>query len=90
MVIKIFDEELRWRGKLLIFTWHFKEEFDLLKKPLEFVLVVLELGEHVLVSKTQNKFNVFYRWRDGFICLSYVEQDNIILIHIKPTSKISK
>lgn len=80
-------EDLHWKGKLLVFTWHFKEEFDKLKKPIEFVLVVLEDGEHVLVSKNQNKYNVFYPFRRKYLCLSYVEHENIILIHIKPTTK---
>ncbi|MEK6983806.1 MAG: hypothetical protein AABX33_04495 [Nanoarchaeota archaeon] len=86
-MIKIYFEDLRWKGKLLVFTWHFKEEFDKLKKPMEFVLNVLDEGEHVLVSKNQNKYNVFYPFRRKYLCLSYVEHENIILIHIKPTTK---
>ena len=86
-MIKIYFEDLRWKGKLLVFTWHFKEEFDELKKPIEFVLDVLDEGEHILVSKNQNKYNVFYPFRRKYLCLSYVEHENIILIHIKPTTK---
>ena len=86
-MIKIYFEDLRWKGKLLVFTWHFKEEFDKLKKPIEFVLDVLDKGEHVLVSKKQNKYNVFYPFRRKYLCLSYVEHENIILIHVKPTTK---
>ena len=86
-MIKIYLEDLRWKGKLLVFTWHFKGEFDKLKKPIEFVLDVLEEGEHILVSKKQNKYNVFYPFRKKYLCLSYVEQENIILIHVKPTIK---
>ena len=86
-MIKIYFEDLRWKGKLLVFTWHFKEEFDKLKKPIEFVLDVLDEGEHFLVSKKQNKYNVFYPFRREYLCLSYVEHENIILIHIKPTTK---
>jgi len=78
---------LHWKGKLLVFTWHFKEEFDKLRKPIEFVLDVLDHGEHMLVSKKQNKYNVFYPFRGKHLCLSYVEQENIILIHIKPITK---
>jgi len=70
-----------------VFTWHFKREFDSLKKPLEFVLDILESGEHILISKKQNKYNVFYHFRGKFLCLSYVEHENIILIHVKPTTK---
>lgn len=84
-MIKIFIENLRWKGKLLVFTWHFKEEFDNLSKPIEFVLNILENGEHMLVSKRQNKYNVFYHFRKNYLCLSYVEHEDIILIHIKPT-----
>ena len=87
-MIKIYFEDLRWKGKLLIFTWHFKEEFDKLKKPIEFVLDILDEGKHVLVSKKQNKYNVFYPFRRKYLCLSYVEHENIILIHIKLTTKI--
>ena len=87
-MIKIYFEDLRWKGKLLIFTWHFKEEFDKLKKPIEFVLDVLDEGKHVLVSKKQNKYNVFYPFRKKYLCLSYVEHENIILVHIKPTTKM--
>ena len=86
-MIKIYFEDLRWKGKLLVFTWHFKEEFDKLKKPIEFVLDVLDEGEHVLVSKNQNKYNVFYPFRRKYLCLSYVEHETIILIHIKSTTK---
>lgn len=80
-------EDLYWKGKLLVFTWHFKEEFDKLKKPTEFVLDVLEGGKHILVSKKQNKHNVFYPFGGKYLCLSYVEHESIILIHIKPTTK---
>ena len=86
-MIKIFIEDLYWRGKLLVFTWHFKEEFGKLRKPLEFILDILDNGEHVLVAKKQNKYNVFYPFRRKYLCLSYVEHENIILIHIKPTAK---
>ena len=86
-MIKIYLEDLRWKGKLLVFTWHFKEEFDKLKKPIEFVLDVLDEGEHVLVSKNQNRYNVFYPFSRKYLCLSYVVHENIILIHIKPTTK---
>lgn len=70
-----------------MFTWHFKEEFDKLKKPIEFVLDVLDGGEHKLVAKKQNKYNVVYPFREKYLSLSYVEHENIILIHIKPTTK---
>lgn len=86
-MIEIYFEDLYWKGKLLVFTWHFKEEFDRLKKPIEFVLDILDKGEHVLISKRQNKFNVFYPFRRKYLCLSYVEHENIILIHVKPTTK---
>ena len=59
-----------------------KEEFDEFSKPIEFVLDILTKGEHILISKKQNKYNVFYQFRKKFICLSYVEHENIILIHI--------
>lgn len=86
-MIKILLEDLHWKGKLLVFTWHFKEEFDRIRKPIEFVLDVLDNGEHILVSKNQNKYNVFYPFKGKYLCLSYVEQENVILIHIKPTTK---
>ncbi len=86
-MIKIISDDLYWKGKLLVFTWHFKEEFDKLKKPIEFVLDMLEKGEHILISKRQNKYNVFYPFRRKYLCLSYAEHENIILIHIKPTRK---
>lgn len=86
-MIKIFIEDLHWKGKLLVFTWHFKEELDKLRKPIEFVIEILDKGEHILVSKRQNKYNIFYPFRRKYLCLSYVEHENIILIHIKPTSK---
>jgi len=86
-VIKILFRDLYWKGKLLVFTWHFKEEIDRLKKPIEFVLNILDEGEHILVSKKQNKYNVFYPFKEKYLCLSYVEHENIILIHIKPITK---
>ncbi len=86
-MIKIFGEDLYWKGKLLVFTWHFKDEFERINKPIEFVLDILDKGEHHLVSKQENKFNVFYPYHYKFLCLSYVEHENIILIHVKPTGK---
>jgi hypothetical protein len=86
-VIKIFGEDLHWKGKLLVFTWHFKEEFDDLNKPIDFILEILENGEHHLVAKKQNKYNVFYPYQHKYLCLSYVEHGNVILIHIKPINK---
>ena len=85
--ISIPTENLYWKNKLLVFTWHFKEEFEQLRKPIEFVLSILNEGNHILVSKNQNKFNVFYPFRGKQLCLSYVEHENIILIHIKPITK---
>lgn len=79
--------DLYWKGKLLVFTWHFKEEFDRLKKPIEFVIDILNEGEHILISKRQNKYNVIYPFRRKYLCLSYVEHENIILIHVKPTTR---
>ena len=71
----------------MVFTWHFKEEFEQLKKPIEFMLDILDNGEHILVSKKQKKYNVLYPFKRKYLCLSYVEHENIILIHIKPTIK---
>lgn len=48
---------------------------------------MLDKGKHVLVAKRQNKYNVFYPFKGKQLCLSYVETENIILIHIKPTTK---
>ncbi len=72
---------------MLVFTWHFKNEFELTGKPIECVIDMLEKGEHHLISKSKNKFNVFYPHKKKYLCLSYVEHENIILIHIKPTNK---
>lgn len=85
--MKILNENLYWKSKLLVFTWHFKKEFDLIKKPLEFVIEILNNGEHILISKRQNKYNIIYPFKKKYLCLSYVECENIILIHIKPTNK---
>ncbi len=84
-MIKIFIGNLYWKDKLLIFTWHFKEEYDRINKPIGFVLDILNHGEHTLVSKNQKKYNVFYPYNRKFLCLSYAKHENIILIHIKPT-----
>ncbi len=70
-----------------MFTWHFKEEFDEINKPIEFVLEILETGEHCLISKKQCKYNVFYPHQHKYLCLSYVEHEEVILIHIKPINK---
>ena len=83
----MFGEDLYWKGKLLVFTWHFKDEFDKTNKPIEFVLEILENGEHHLKSKKENRYNVFYPYQHKYLCLSYVEHENIILIHIKPIRK---
>lgn len=86
-MIKIFVRDLYWKGKLLVFTWHFKKELDRINKPIEFVLSVLEKGEHHLISSKQNKYNVFYPFKKRYLCLSYVEYENVILIDIKPITK---
>jgi len=83
----VFGEDLYWKRKLLVFTWHFKKEYDMINKPIEFVLEILERGEHHLISRRQNKFNVFFPYQQKYLCLSYVEHENIILIHIKPITK---
>lgn len=85
--MQIFSDDLRWKGKLLVFTWHFKEEYDKIGKPLDFIIEILDGGEHILVSKNQNKYNVLYPYKGKSLCLSYVEHENVILIHIKPTTK---
>ena len=56
---KIFGGNLHWKGKLLVFTWHFKDEFEKISKPLDFVIEMLDKGEHHLVSKNENKYNVY-------------------------------
>ena len=86
-MIKIFPEDVYWNGKLLVFTWHFKAEMERLKKPLGYVLKILENGEHKLIGDKQKKYNVFCHYKDEYLCLSYVEHENIILIHIKPISR---
>lgn len=86
-MIKIFEEDLHWNRKLLVFTWHFKKEFDKVNKPIEFVLDILDQGEHHLISKKQHKYNVFYPYQHKYLCLSYVEHENVILIHIKPINE---
>ena len=83
----MLPDDLTWKGKLLVFTWHAKKELDAINKPLEFVIVVLDEGKHYLVSKKQNKYNVFFPFKKKILCLSYVGQENIIIIHIKPKRK---
>ena len=86
-MIKIFGEDWYWKGKLLVFTWHFKEEFDKINKQIDFVLEILDKGEHHLIAKNQNKYNVFYPYQRKYVCLSYVEHETVILIHIKPITQ---
>ncbi|MFH1276262.1 MAG: hypothetical protein ABIH82_04050 [Candidatus Woesearchaeota archaeon] len=81
---EIFEENLTWKGKLLVFTWHFKDEFEAINKPIEFILEILEKGDHHLIGRKQNKYNVFFPYQHKYLCLSYVEPENVILIHIKP------
>ena len=83
-MIEILYDDLHWNGKLLVFTWHFKREFDQLRKPLEFVLEVFDNGQHVLVSKKQSKYNVYYPFRGKRLCMSYSLHENIVLIRLKP------
>ena len=79
-----FFDELYWKGKLLVFTEHFSEEFDKFRKPLEFVLDILNEGEHFLISRKKNKYNVFYPYQKDYICMSYAIHENVVCIHIKP------
>jgi hypothetical protein len=82
-------QDYYWNGKLLVFTRHFKRELQALEKFEEFALYVLEQGNHKLVSKRQNKYNVLLQWRDGWICLSYALHDDVmIMIHVKPTGRL--
>lgn len=73
-MVKIFVEDLYWKEKLLIFTWHFKKEFEVFHKYIEFVLTLLDEGEHKLVAKKQNKYNVLYGYKRELLCLSYVSK----------------
>ncbi|MAG78331.1 hypothetical protein CL616_03115 [archaeon] len=83
-MIKIFAY-LAWKGKKLRLTKHFALEFDNLNKPLEFVLDILKNGEHYLINKKEQKFKVYLPYKKKYLCLVYViDQDNLILIHIKP------
>jgi hypothetical protein len=75
---------LSWKEKELEFTWHFYKEFEQFKKQREFIIEILENGEHVLISKKQKKYNVFYPYQRKYICLSYAIKNEIIPIHIKP------
>ncbi len=68
---------LLWRGKVLVFTRHIISELEKLNKNYEYALDLLEKGEHRLVSKKQNKYNVIYPCRKKHICLSYSENENI-------------
>jgi hypothetical protein len=86
-VDKILVDNLQWKGKLLVFTNHARREFEELGKPIELALDILIGGKHFLVSKKHNKFNVFYPYKNKNLCMSYVEQEDIILVHIKPTNK---
>ena len=83
-------EDLYWKGKLLVFTWHFKKEFEELQKPIYYIINILDKGEHILISNKEKKYNVLFPWGKRYLCLSYVEHENIILIHIKPTTKKQK
>jgi len=85
-VIKIF-EDLLWKGKRLIFTWHFYQEWELLGKPLATVLDILNNGRHERISKRQQKYQCIHPWRGGELCLVYVEEDDYILIHVKPRKR---
>lgn len=81
--------DIKWKGKLLVFTWHFKEELEQLGKFEEFVLYALDKGKHKLISKKQRKYNAFCYHKKKMLCLSYAEhEDKIILIHIKPIRRI--
>ena len=82
---EIFGKDLRWRERILIFTWHFKKEFEMFRKPDEFILDILDHGTHALVSKNRRKYNVLFPYKGRMLCLSYAaHEDAIILIHIKP------
>lgn len=78
---------LLWKGKTLVFTKHIIGELEKLNKEYEFVLEVLEKGQHRLISKRQNKYESIYPYKNRNLRLVYAEYENIILIHIKPTGK---
>lgn len=87
-MINIFQEEFYWKGKLVVQTYHFKEELEKVNRSMEYVLTILNYDEHILISKRQDKYNVFYPFKDKYMCLAYVLHENvIILIHIKPTGR---
>lgn len=87
-IIKICDE-LVWQGRLLRQTKHFALEFYTLHKNYEYIIKILTNGEHYLISKRQQKYNVYFPFKGKYLCLSYVIDGNtIILIHIKPIRRI--
>lgn len=80
--------DIYWKGKLLVFTWHFKKELEQLGKFESFVLYILERGKHKLVAKKQKKYAVRFPFRGKQLCLVYaIHEGNVILIHIKPQGK---
>ncbi len=76
-------EELRFKNKDLIETGHFKNElYNIYRKNLDFVLEILEKGEHEKESK--EKVRVERKAKNGVWELVYAETDKeIILIHLK-------
>lgn len=76
-------EELRFKNKDLIETGHFKNElYNIYRKNLDFVLEILEKGEHRKESK--EKMRVERKAKNGVWELVYAETDKeIILIHLK-------
>jgi len=76
-------EELKFKNKDLIETGHFKNElYSIYRKNLDFVLEILEKGEHEKESK--EKVRVIKKAKGGVWELVYAETDKeIVLIHLK-------
>ena len=76
-------EPIKYNGKELIETGHFKEElYYKYRKNLDLVEDILESGEHQKESK--NKMIATMPTKEGFWELVYAETtDELVLIHIK-------
>jgi hypothetical protein len=82
-VRKIF-EDIYWRGKRLVVTEHFHEEWEALQRPLATLPELLERGEHRLIGPRQRKYECQTPWRGRLLSIVYAENEDVFMIHIKP------
>ncbi len=78
-----FPQERYFKGKVLRYTRHIREEIDRENKTIDFLDEILGGGDHRQTSKKKNKHEAVFGVGKFEWILSYAEyEDCIIMIHL--------